>query len=181
MKLHCSKLTREKLRSGLVAIRRFLKSVEEIDLDDKIIDLTISIESLFGDGEKAYSVPLKVSYMVGNNYQQRKLIFEFIQGIYYLRNKIVHGGSGQVFEFNGKKLGLKDVYLSYERITRSCIQKFLNLANNYDSREQINELIDNCIQASNIGELTKKSNGVFTNHESTKFDHMWQNVNVTAD
>jgi hypothetical protein len=160
-----AKLKQRKLSSALVAIRRFSKSIEEADLDDKIIDLTISIESMFGGGEISYRIALRVSYLLANNYHQRKLLFDFVQKVYSLRNKIVHRSSDydKGIDFNRTQLKLEGLYPYYEKITRCCIQKFLNLATYYDSREQILELIDNYVKGSDIKELRKKSNGVFNN------------------
>jgi hypothetical protein len=129
----------------IIAVNRFLKAVEEFDLEDKIIDLVISLECLFGDDQEIrFKIALRVSNFLGGNSSERLIIFNFIKEIYQIRNKLVHGGTdySRGIKINGRNVKFKDIYYYLESITRFSIQKYIVFSNVNTSRDKMKKLID---------------------------------------
>ena len=78
------------------ALRRFNSSYEKRDLADRLLDLVIALDALFGDGEPG-SITYKVAmrgaswlYPLGDG---RADAFRKIKRLYGLRSRAVHGGA----------------------------------------------------------------------------------------
>jgi hypothetical protein len=101
--------TRSKLR---VALSRFNGSYRRHDPRERIIDLIIAMENLFGDEtvgqttEVGYRLRLRAARYLGEDADQRMELFYFIRDLYELRSKIVHGTSDEIDEIE-KKLSAK--------------------------------------------------------------------------
>jgi hypothetical protein len=83
----------KKWPSLVIGLRRYTMSLSRKFLDDKLIDLMISAESLFlGDNsELSYRLSLRAAALLGNNQEEKQIICTFFKQIYTLRSKIVHG------------------------------------------------------------------------------------------
>ena len=156
-----------------IAIKRFSKSIQERELEDKIIDLSVAIECLFSNDtqELSHKLSLRICTILGNNSNERNVIFGFMKEIYNLRSKIVHGGVNyeEGIKMNQKRLHLRDIYLHFERMTRLCIQRYLNLLMTYTSKECIIMLLDKIIIEGHPSSLQNELSGPFTNHFSKQF------------
>lgn len=156
-----------------IAIKRFSKSIQERELEDKIIDLSVAIECLFSDDkqELSHKLSLRICTILGNNSNERNVIFGFMKEIYNLRSKIVHGGvnNKEGIKLNQKRLHLRDIYLHFERMTRLCIQRYLNLLMTYTSKECVIRLLDKIIIEGHPSSLQNELSGTFTNHSSKQF------------
>ena len=79
-----------------VPIDRLMKSMEERDPIDQIIDLAISLESLYVQGsrtEVGFRLALNAAWHLGKSKSDRKNLLEFFQNFYRLRSTAVHSGS----------------------------------------------------------------------------------------
>lgn len=77
-----------------IAVRRFNFSYERANREDELIDMMISLESIFltgESGELGYRVAIRVAGLLGNTSKERQEIFAFISRAYKERNNIVHG------------------------------------------------------------------------------------------
>ncbi len=84
--------TLEKLR---IPIDRLMKSMEETNPLDQIIDLGISLESLYvpqGEGETSLRFALNAAWHLGKNKAERQAFREEFQEIYRARSDVMHAG-----------------------------------------------------------------------------------------
>lgn len=86
----------KKLHRFNLALRRFKFSYGREFKEDKVIDLAISIETLFSQKEDsydsiAYRLALRFSRLLSNNFDERQKILKEIKSFYNNRSKIVHG------------------------------------------------------------------------------------------
>ena len=78
------------------AIGRFNSSYERRDLADRLIDLVIALEALFGDGEASsitYKVAMRGASWLHAPGSERCTTFRTIKKFYSERSKVVHGSS----------------------------------------------------------------------------------------
>ena len=111
----------EKTKKGLqTAISRFSSSYEKRGLADRMIDLVIALEALFGDGEAggiAYKVAMRGACWLHATEEERCAAFDTIKQLYGIRSKVVHGSLG-------RNLTSKQVN-ELESMVRSGLRKFL--------------------------------------------------------
>jgi hypothetical protein len=65
-------------------------------LDDRLIDLWISMEALFSPSDTQqlrHSIAENAAFFLGNSPEERKVIFEKLQKLYNKRSSLVHGGT----------------------------------------------------------------------------------------
>lgn len=86
----------EKSPSHLItALMRFSSSYEKSSPPDRLIDLVIALEALFGDGESgsiAYKVATRCAFWLHPPGKGRLDTFKFIKKAYDMRSRSVHGG-----------------------------------------------------------------------------------------
>jgi hypothetical protein len=88
------------IKSGKIPLRlqtavdRVNFAAERDRADDKLLDLLIAMEALFGDSQGAigYKIGLRCAVFVENDYEERKRISELINDAYSRRSALVHGG-----------------------------------------------------------------------------------------
>ncbi|MEM3833316.1 MAG: HEPN domain-containing protein [Thermoprotei archaeon] len=97
------------------AIRWFNKSYREVEALDKLLDLAIALEVLFGTSDR---LDLYVPHFIGSNKEERERLNKDIRKLREIRGSIVHSGYYKVEqEFIDK---IEDIF-------RACISKFINL------------------------------------------------------
>jgi hypothetical protein len=75
-----------------VTLDRYNSSLTRQNLDDKIIDATIALESLIsGKTELRFKFALFLSHIVESNPEQRLIIFDLLKNLYDARSNLVHG------------------------------------------------------------------------------------------
>ena len=75
---------------------RFNSSYERRDLADRLVDLVVALEALFGDGESgsiSYKVATRCAYWLYPQGEERLATFESLRKLYGMRNSVIHGGS----------------------------------------------------------------------------------------
>ena len=102
-----------------IALARFNFSYEKRDLADRLIDLIIALEALFGDeefGNIAYKVAIRCASWLHKLGKARHRTFCDVKERYSSRNKIVHGKN---FDLTEQQL------TELEHIVRESLRKFL--------------------------------------------------------
>ena len=102
------------------ALNRFNSSYEKRDLADRLIDLVIALEALFGDGEHgsvAYKVAIRCAYWLQDKEKKRYETFSTVKDLYSARSRVVHGELKDLTEQRVDDL---------ESIVRASVKKFLN-------------------------------------------------------
>jgi hypothetical protein len=76
-----------------IAVERLSDAILRPKADDRLLDLIICLEALFGDdqGAAGYKIGLRSAVIVGNNYRDRQEIFKLVQQAYRRRSALVHG------------------------------------------------------------------------------------------
>ena len=119
-----------------VAIDRFVSLGERGSAADRIIDLCIAMEALFGDAGDAisYKVCLRMARYIGRNPFRRRQVFNFMRTTYAVRSSIVHGEGGVTIQ---KRLSrrspsghgkygfqsLNECARETEQFVRACLRK----------------------------------------------------------
>ncbi len=103
------------------AMTRFNSSYERRDLSDRLIDLVIALEALFGDrnpGSIGYKLAMRCACWLHPAGQDRVKLFSQIKKYYVWRSDAVHAGKPGAFsEADVTKL---------EDVVRNCLTKFLD-------------------------------------------------------
>ena len=94
---HHERFTREGVDNSLeLAIRRWKRSkTAQCDVD-KLIELRIALEALFGldyRNEKSFRLSLFSAWYLGEDYEGRETIFQTIKKFYDLASTVVHAGT----------------------------------------------------------------------------------------
>ena len=103
------------------AMARFSSSYEKRDLADRLIDLVIALEALFGDGETggiAHKLAMRDAWWLHTTESERCTAFKTIKKLYRYRNEVVHG--------NLRKDLTDHRVNELEGIVRSSLRKFLD-------------------------------------------------------
>jgi len=104
------------------AIHHFSSSYERRTLTDRLIELMISLEALFGDKEyQRYKIPLRCSCVICPRGDARKETFHTIRAFYDARSAIIHGSKLELPPNLASKVDL------FEEYVRRSILKFLQL------------------------------------------------------
>lgn len=78
------------------AIKRFNSALKERDIEDKVIDLTITLEHLFGDPDKedtTYKLRKRAALLLAHDISEHDKIVGLIGKTYKYRSAIVHGNN----------------------------------------------------------------------------------------
>jgi hypothetical protein len=77
-----------------IALRRLSFGIERTNLEDKLIDYMIGLESLFLPGdhiELSFKLAMRIAFILYTDPNQRKTEYDFIRQMYEIRSDIVHG------------------------------------------------------------------------------------------
>ena len=91
------------IKSGIIPVRlqtavdRVNFAAERDRADDRLLDLLIAMEALFGDSQGAigYKIGLRCAVFVENDYEKRSRITQLINDAYSRRSALVHGGKSK--------------------------------------------------------------------------------------
>ncbi len=97
------------------ALERFNSALTRHDLHDKIVDITISLESLIsGTQELTYKFALHNSMIAESSPEARSNAFDLLKDLYIARSGIVHGDIGS----RDKDKCIKEVMENWEKVVR---------------------------------------------------------------
>ncbi|MFQ6122616.1 MAG: hypothetical protein ACE5LA_06120 [Dehalococcoidales bacterium] len=103
------------------AIYRFSLSYEEHTDNDRLIDLMVAMEALYGDYEyHRYKIPLRCSCLLFRLGEERKANFKLIKDIYDKRSRILHGNALS-------PVVSKSEIEQFEDLVRMSVHKFLDM------------------------------------------------------
>ncbi len=117
-----------------VAIDRFNFALDRTNLEDKIIDLSISLEAMYlsgiGNEEErgniSYRFALHGARLLGLDLATRAPIFHDLKAVYRVRSRIVHGAADyKLPRKDGVPMTLKEFADKLEEYARSSIQRFV--------------------------------------------------------
>ena len=121
----------EKRKHFHLAVKRFNRSYETPDIDDKLLDLIIAFEILFLKGEdfkrsKRSKISIVCSKFLGKSNKNKKEIQEILDKSYHIRNCIVHGSEYEEEQIIGdKKFTIYELIEKVEYYLRESIKKLL--------------------------------------------------------
>ena len=132
-----------------IAKRRFGSALSRTNDIDQLIDLMVSLESLFApsSGEITVRLSNRMATLLAKNDDQREDYWLFIKKVYNLRSGIVHGDGLRSTEINGKKYSLDEILVKLVELTRKSILIYLKLVNLYSGNNKINKICDDLDRA----------------------------------
>lgn len=84
---------------GKTTVRRWLMALTaRTDPEDRLVNAMISLEALFGSGaqgEITFRISSAVSWLLGNNFEERQDLFKKTKALYGNRSQVVHGGGSK--------------------------------------------------------------------------------------
>ena len=109
----------KKPRPVHIALPRFSSSYDKTTLTERLIELMIAMEAMFGDREyHTYKIPLRCACLLFPPGEARKGTFNRIKAIYDDRSRILHG------EHLETRYTSEDVR-AFEDLVRKSILKFM--------------------------------------------------------
>lgn len=112
-----------------VAIDRFSSSISRRNDIDKIVDLNVSLESLFSSAsDTSFKIAFRTAMMMAPDENEQERCWNFIKNTYRLRNDILHGRKSNDYDVSSD---VKEL----ERIIRISIRKFLSLTKSISKDE----------------------------------------------
>jgi len=124
-----TELYKDTLEDLSLPINYFNKSyIEPQTPRDAFIDLIIALENLYLKGEQlelGYKLRLRMSYLLGKRFEQKKEVFEDMKKAYDFRGRIIHGGVRQDVSY--------EFFLKIRDYTRESLKLFVK---NPDLRKQ---------------------------------------------
>ncbi len=115
-----------KVREGLqIPIERWMRSMEQWEMVDGIIDLGIALESLYvrdGGGEVTFKLALTAAWHLADDRPGRKRLYELFKKIYGLRSDAVHGREiKRNVTVGGQAMSTHDLVREAQKICREAI------------------------------------------------------------
>ncbi|TRX51285.1 hypothetical protein FNH22_24425 [Fulvivirga sp. M361] len=111
-----------------IALNRFNYSFSRLNLEDKVIDLFISIEAMFGDtgGELSYRISLRMAKFIDIP-AEREFVFEFVKKMYGVRSKLVHGASLSKKDLSilGESFSLEEAIWYLYKLIRLALSQYI--------------------------------------------------------
>lgn len=121
-----------KHRNLHLACKRFQRTYDESDAEDRLIDIVIAFEALFlGGGKGNLPIGQKIanasSTLMGKSDKEKEEIKHFLAKAYSLRNSVVHGVEiEQPIVMKSEQLWLDEFVLKLEDYLRKSIKKSLD-------------------------------------------------------
>jgi len=149
-----NKSSEKQLKRIYGAIRFYTRSFQSVSPVPRFINLCISLECLFGEGqhELKYRYSNRVAMLLGDNIERRKSVYNNIRKLYDKRSKILHGRTKW-------SISPKEV-LTLNEIIRQSILRCISLY--IKKYKKITQSLDDCLHDPNKHkELLKDSRFYF--------------------
>ncbi len=132
-----------------ISKRRFTSALSRSSAIDQLIDLMISLESLYAPNPGEISVRLanRSSTLLASSDDVREDYWLFVKKVYNIRSGIVHGDGIRNTEINGKQYSLDDIILKLVDLARESILIYLKLANQYSGNNKVEKICDDLDRA----------------------------------
>lgn len=147
-------LTKKEFKFLKMSVQRFESATLKKQVEDKIVDFMISLESLYtsGPGETRMKMANRISALLGDSDDEKETLWHFINSAYNIRSGIVHGDGIRSKEIMGKEFSLEEISSRLEEITRISIRRILSLIKFYEGN-RINEKI---VDEIDVGLINRK-------------------------
>lgn len=136
-----------------IAFKRFSFALDRKELEDRLIDLIVSLESLYLKSgeiqELSYRLSQRGALLLGETKEEKTTIKETIKEAYNLRSKIVHGVGAKVD---------KEFLSEIQSLVRKSLVKFLNFYMADVGFDEILDKLDQKALSVNNTSLTEYSN-----------------------
>ena len=145
------------------SIERFSQAIENDSDLNRVVDFIICLESLYSSKELELShrFAMRVASVLGQTPKEKIKIEELMRQLYNLRSKIVHGDTIPDIVLDEKVIGSEDdmdqCLKILENISRNSIKLFLQLINDYESKEELQKMIDHSIYEPKLQKLFLKN------------------------
>jgi len=128
----------------LRSIDRFMTSYEQDLIEDRILDLIISLESLLQNeiDELRYKLSIRTAKFLGNTPEERNTIYKTILVGYSVRNKTAHGKELPTIKIGIEEITLEVLADRIEEYVRNSIKKMIKLRNDDNKRKTIIDNLD---------------------------------------
>ena len=129
-----------------IAIQRFNIAIEEAEIENKIMDYSISLEALYlsNNPELAFRLSNRMAVLLGQSDDERIKIADFIQDVYDLRSLIAHGEDiKNTKKFNTiirKHITIESLLERLEELVRKSINDFIVISKVYGKQKILSEL-----------------------------------------
>ena len=132
-----------------ISKNRFISALSRPSQLDKLIDLAISMESLYvsGPGDITLKLVNRSSTLLAKNDKEREDIWSFMKKAYNIRSGIVHGEELRNTEINGKNYTVDDIIEKLVILTQKSIVIYSELINHYDGKNKIEKIYDDIDRA----------------------------------
>ena len=127
-----------------IAKKRFVTALSRTSKIDQLIDLMISLESLYvsSPGEITVRLSNRMATVLGKNHADREDLWKFTKKVYNMRSGIVHGEGLRSTEINGKTYTLDEIIQKLVQLNRQSILVFIKLVTHYDENNKIDKISD---------------------------------------
>jgi hypothetical protein len=124
-----------------IVLKRLNLGSEERDLENKLIDFFVAFEALFllEASELSYRLALRTATLLGDSYQERREITNFMRDAYVLRSQIVHGKTPKIKK---KTIDLKEYVPRLENYLRHSIIKYFKIIRQFKDQTAILRYLD---------------------------------------
>jgi len=127
-----------------LAQRRLLRMSYKVGNEDRFVDIMIIFEILFlteGNAELKYRLSVRAALLLGENYGEKKYIYELFKLAYDIRSDVVHTGFVSPKKENKlKELGM-DLDELYKKLQLYLFKSIEILTDQPDIRENIEDII----------------------------------------
>jgi hypothetical protein len=132
-----------------ISKNRFISALSRPNPLDKLIDLAISMESLYvsGPGDITLKLVNRSSTLLAKNDKEREDYWSFMKKAYSIRSGIVHGEELRNTEINGKNYTVDDIIEKLIVLTQKSIVIYSELINHYDGKNKIEKIYEDIDRA----------------------------------
>ena len=132
-----------------ISKNRFISALSRPNPLDKLIDLAISMESLYvsGPGDITLKLVNRSSTLLAKNDKEREDYWNFMKKAYSIRSGIVHGEELRNTEINGKNYTVDDIIEKLIVLTQKSIVIYSELINHYDGKNKIEKIYEDIDRA----------------------------------
>lgn len=126
------------------SIDRFMTSYEQDLIEERILHLIVSLESLLQDevDELRYRLSIRAAKFIGNDPVERNIIYKTILVGYNIRNKTVHGKDLPTIKIDDKEMDFVELANRIEEYVRRAIKLYVKKTNEGQSRKSIVKHLD---------------------------------------
>lgn len=133
-----------------IAKKRFVTALSRTSQIDQLIDLMISLESLYvssSRGEITVRLSNRMATVLGKKHADREDLWKFTKKAYNIRSGIIHGEGLRSTKINGKTYTLDEIIQKLFQLNRQSILIFIKLVTYYDEKNKIDKISDDIDKA----------------------------------